>query len=259
MIRRVIPVLLGSVLGVTTLAYSGYAAKNDSKDYTSIGYIGSSTSSYVTVNDSRVISLKSKNKDLNLLNKTKKIAQNLNKLLYDKKLRADKIMPAIRNNKYVITLNSDVIMTVDKDLAKAQNTSESDLTLKLTNNLRVALGGKPLNYLSYRPTRSLNSYSSQNSQFGYASWYGPGFQGRHTSNGDVFDMNKYTAAHRTLPLGSSILVTNLDTGRSVMVKVNDRGPFADTHKRVIDLSYAAFKKIASISSGVARIKIDTLN
>ena len=76
---------------------------------------------------------------------------------------------------------------------------------------------------------------------GVASWYGGKFHGRLTSSGEVFDTNEMTAAHRTLPFGTIVKVTNMDNGKSAMVKINDRGPFVDG--RIIDLSRAAAEQI----------------
>lgn len=89
-------------------------------------------------------------------------------------------------------------------------------------------------------------------QEGIASWYGPGFQGKHTASGDVFDMNLLTAAHRTLPLPSYLRVTNLANQQSVIVKINDRGPYHSA--RMIDLSYAAAQRIGLNSTG--RVSIE---
>ena len=74
-------------------------------------------------------------------------------------------------------------------------------------------------------------------QLGVASWYGPGFHGNRTANGEIYDQYELTAAHRTLPLGTRVMVTNLSNGRAVEVRINDRGPFVGG--RAIDLSYAA--------------------
>jgi len=90
-------------------------------------------------------------------------------------------------------------------------------------------------------------------QTGMASWYGDQFHGRRTSSGQRFDMHGYTAAHRTLPFGTKLKVTNLANGRSVMVTVNDRGPFG--HGRIIDLSKAAAREIGLMSMGVARVSL----
>lgn len=91
-------------------------------------------------------------------------------------------------------------------------------------------------------------------QSGSASWYGPGFYGRKTASGEVFTKTQLTAAHRTLPLGTKLRVTNTTTGESVVVKVNDRGPFHGN--RVIDLSHAAAKTLGMIKSGVCDVKIE---
>jgi rare lipoprotein A len=91
---------------------------------------------------------------------------------------------------------------------------------------------------------------------GFASWYGPGFHGKKTSNGEVYDMHALTAAHKTLPLGTHVRVTRTDTGKSVVVRLNDRGPFVDD--RIIDLSRAAAQSLDMIGSGTARVRIEAL-
>ncbi|MGL4766935.1 MAG: septal ring lytic transglycosylase RlpA family protein [Formosimonas sp.] len=93
-------------------------------------------------------------------------------------------------------------------------------------------------------------------QSGVASYYGPGFHGRRTANGETFNMNAMTAAHRTLPFGTKLKVTNLNNGQSAIVRVNDRGPYVGG--RVIDLSVAAAKQIGSTSSGTARVKLEVV-
>jgi rare lipoprotein A len=91
---------------------------------------------------------------------------------------------------------------------------------------------------------------------GIASWYGKPFHGRLTANGERFNMNELTAAHRTLPFGSKVRVTNRDNNKSVVVRINDRGPFVG--KRVIDLSRAAASALRMMNSGVARVKLEVL-
>jgi rare lipoprotein A len=93
-------------------------------------------------------------------------------------------------------------------------------------------------------------------QVGVASWYGPGFHGNRTANGEIYDQYEMTAAHPTLPLGTRAMVTNLTNGRSVEVRINDRGPFVDG--RAIDLSYAAARTLRMIGPGTARVRIDVL-
>jgi rare lipoprotein A len=91
---------------------------------------------------------------------------------------------------------------------------------------------------------------------GVASWYGQEFNGRPTSSREVYDMNDLTAAHRTLPFGTYVMVTNLGNDRSVVVRINDRGPFAKG--RIIDLSYAAARVVGLVGPGTARVRLDVL-
>ncbi len=92
---------------------------------------------------------------------------------------------------------------------------------------------------------------------GRASWYGPKFHGKPTSSHEIFDMYDMTAAHKTLPFGTYVMVTNLDNGRSVKVRINDRGPFI--RGRVIDLSYAAAKVLGMVGTGVVPVRIEILS
>ena len=92
---------------------------------------------------------------------------------------------------------------------------------------------------------------------GHASWYGPGFIGKKTASGDIFDDSKLTAAHKTLPLGSKVKVTNLTNGRSVRVEINDRGPFVGN--RIIDLSKAAAHALGMVEDGVVQVRVDPLD
>lgn len=106
-------------------------------------------------------------------------------------------------------------------------------------------------------SRSGLEESGKSYQNGVASWYGPKFHGRQTANGERYDMDKLTAAHRTLPFNTYVRVLNRDNGREVTVRINDRGPFA--RGRVIDLSRAAAKKIGMIGPGTARVSLVILS
>lgn len=96
----------------------------------------------------------------------------------------------------------------------------------------------------------------ESEEIGMASWYGHPYHGRQTASGEVYDMNDLTAAHRTLPLGTRLLVTNLDNGQAVEVRVNDRGPFIEG--RILDLSYAAARVVGSVGPGVIRVRLRIL-
>lgn len=88
---------------------------------------------------------------------------------------------------------------------------------------------------------------------GKCSWYGPGFHGRKTASGERFNTNAMTAAHKTLPLGSEVEVTNVRNGRTIRVRINDRGPFIKG--RIIDLSYAAAKALDTVRAGTGDVQI----
>ncbi len=90
-------------------------------------------------------------------------------------------------------------------------------------------------------------------QEGLAVWYGPGFHGRRTASGEVYDMHALTAAHPSLPFGTRVRVTNLRNGKSVVVRINDRGPFGG--RFIIDLSYAAAKAIGALSATPVRLEV----
>lgn len=106
---------------------------------------------------------------------------------------------------------------------------------------------------TYYPVASARDYRER----GVASWYGKKFHGRRTSNGERYDMYAMTAAHRTLPLPTYARVRNLANGRSVIVRVNDRGPFL--HNRLIDLSYAAAAKLGILATGTGLVEVETID
>ena len=103
---------------------------------------------------------------------------------------------------------------------------------------------------------AVNSSSdpSANVRIGAASWYGPGFIGKKTASGDIFDPTKFTAAHRTIPLGRRVRITHLANGKSVEVVINDRGPY--TEGRMIDLSQAAANALGMIGHGIAKVRVE---
>ena len=95
-----------------------------------------------------------------------------------------------------------------------------------------------------------------NVYIGAASWYGPGFNGKKTASGEIFDETKLTAAHRTIPLGHKARITHLGNGKSVEVLINDRGPYVEG--RMIDLSHAAAKALGMIKNGIAKVQVELL-
>jgi rare lipoprotein A len=117
-------------------------------------------------------------------------------------------------------------------------------------------GGSPRFTSKDRPDPGSREPSSSSQLEGVASYYADEFNGRKTASGELYDMNDLTAAHRTLPFGTKVKVTNLDTGRSVVVRINDRGPFKDD--RVLDLSLGAAKQLGLIAMGTGRVILQIL-
>ena len=105
--------------------------------------------------------------------------------------------------------------------------------------------------------KTSNSRSSKHSQTGTASYYSKGLHGSRTASGERHNRHEMVAAHRSLPFGTKVKVTNLSNGKEVVVKINDRGPF--TKGRVIDLSYGAFSKIENPGKGLTKVKLEVLN
>ncbi|GAB4278798.1 MAG: septal ring lytic transglycosylase RlpA family protein [Deferrisomatales bacterium] len=105
---------------------------------------------------------------------------------------------------------------------------------------------------TYVPLEDARGYS----EVGLASWYGPGFHGKRTASGEIYDMYGPTAAHKLLPLGTRVRVTRLDDGRSVVARINDRGPFVSG--RVIDLSYALADALGIVGQGTAKVRVEAL-
>ena len=94
-------------------------------------------------------------------------------------------------------------------------------------------------------------------EVGFASWYGAPHHGRRTASGEVYDMNQLTAAHRTLPFGTRLLVTNRDTSQSTEVRVNDRGPFVQG--RILDVSYAAARQLGAVGAGIFPVRLRVIS
>lgn len=109
--------------------------------------------------------------------------------------------------------------------------------------------------VEYRVMNSADGYD----ETGFASWYGEQFHGRPTASGETYDMHRHSAAHRTLPLHTWVEVTNLDNGRSLILRVNDRGPFAHTGSRILDLSYSAAQELGVVAPGTAPVRVRALD
>ncbi|MEL7333324.1 MAG: septal ring lytic transglycosylase RlpA family protein, partial [Cyanobacteria bacterium J06560_2] len=166
---------------------------------------------------------------------------------------------------YIVTLAGEDLIELDSKTILADTTEDAaEDALQVTNRLRRLIGDvapveeieglpepEPAPVVAAAPTPAI-AYSN----VGGASWYGPGFHGRLTASGEVYNQYDITAAHRTLPFGTRVLVTNLYNGRQVTVRINDRGPYAGD--RIIDLSQGAADVVGITSSGVGTVQLDIL-
>lgn len=180
-------------------------------------------------------------------------------------LDASQIIPAWKNGNFVIKLGDRATIKFDEQaLSPASLENNAEDVLESANLLRRLLGGAtPLSEVANAPKPAVVVASPALSDrivgvmSGMASWYGPGFDGNYSASGEIFRANELTAAHPSLPFGSMVRVVNMDNGQSVVVRINDRGPYAEG--RVIDISAGAASVIGLISSGVAPVRLEILS
>ncbi|WP_083331890.1 septal ring lytic transglycosylase RlpA family protein [Pelistega sp. MC2] len=144
---------------------------------------------------------------------------------------------------------ADVTVSLDNSVLKKD--TEPKLRVDSTHTKKAK--AYTVNGKKYVPFASLKEFS----QVGIASWYGPGFHGRKTANGERFNQHGLTAAHKELPINSVVKVTRVSTGKSILVRINDRGPFHSN--RVIDLSYGAAKVLGIDKRGSDKVKIELMD
>lgn len=174
------------------------------------------------------------------------VVNRLNKFIYTG-ANPDKIFPGVHNGIPVITYENKVLIT-----------TKADKALLWANKLRTALGSTELinDIELFKLLASTTKKPFSFNEIGIASWYGGYFHGRTAADGSTYNMYEFTAAHKSLPFGSVVKVTNLKNNDSVVVKITDRGPFIDG--RIIDLSKVAAEEIGMLGSGISKVKIEVL-
>lgn len=177
----------------------------------------------------------------------KSIGESLHKILGDPNLDANQIHPAIVNGKPGGRLGDRILFSVEEAIAKELKRNPQLLAIEWVNNLRTALGTTSLTLVQAQ-SRMFGLVETENTFAGYASWYGDYFHGRPTATGEKFNQFALTAAHPSLPFDTYLKVTNLKSGNSVIVRVNDRGPYIPP--RTLDLSLGAARCINSEDAGV---------
>ncbi len=166
-------------------------------------------------------------------------------------------------DRYIIQADGRDIVEIDSQTRLPDTTRNlAQDALQATNRLRRLLGGAPpVREIAgvpapSRPPQQVSLVTVLSRFRGWASWYGPGFHGNRSASGERYNQNALTAAHRSLPFGTRVRVTNLNTGASVIVRINDRGPFV--RGRIIDLSAAAARILGMMGSGVAPVSLEVL-
>jgi rare lipoprotein A len=200
--------------------------------------------------------------------RAKAVAARLNQLAQEN-FDASKIVASwdAQTQSYSIKVDGEELVSLDNQTILSDTTKNWAIdALQATNRLRRLMGNAPpLDAIAGLPKASLNKVGApeeievsrvKGRYKGMASWYGPGFHGRRTASGERFNSNGLTAAHRHLPFGTKVRVTNAINGRSIVVRINDRGPFS--RGRIIDLSAGAAKAIGVFQRGTAPVRVEVL-
>ncbi|WP_449420037.1 septal ring lytic transglycosylase RlpA family protein [Phormidium nigroviride] len=167
-----------------------------------------------------------------------------------------------KGDRYIIQVNGENLVEINAETILPDTTSDFSVdALQATNRLRRLLGNAPpLQEVVGKPKpepRVISLGPIHVRITGWASWYGPGFHGNLSASGETYNQHELTAAHRDLPFGTRVLVTNLDNGRSVVVRINDRGPYVGD--RLIDLSAAAAQVLGMVNSGIAPVQLELID
>ncbi len=201
-----------------------------------------------------------------VMKRAEAVAESLNQLSQDQQFKPKNITVSAnpQDKSYSIKVNDQELVRVNGQtiLPDTTNNLAAD-ALQATNRLRRLMGdAPPLTAIANMPSATPKAGKAgvkervTGRRKGMASWYGPGFHGRLTANGERYNQNGLTAAHKSLPFGTRVRVTNLNNGRSITVRINDRGPYA--RGRIIDLSKGAARIIGLMNSGVAPVQIEIL-
>lgn len=214
----------------------------------------------VTLNGKEILKFKESANCPNAGQKAEEIAAKLNELLLDDKFDAERLFPSRAGDLAALKVDGETVLKLSAtdivDSDQSEPSSALTMSWRMVNTIRNALGATQLpqsflkfSELALHDIRGLGQAAGHFS--GAASWYGGYFNGRKTADGTIYDERNMTAAHRSLPLGTKLLVMNRRTGDSCVVKVNDRGPYIDG--RIIDLSKAAARQLNMVGCGVATV------
>jgi len=176
-----------------------------------------------------------------------RVADKFRLLIREGELDPDQLTPLFGSNFVGGSLHSDILFVVDETMRSHPEVPAAAIAVQWINNLRIAFDAQPLDQAQVHMAM-VGLAETPESLYGTASWYGPGFHGRKTANGERFNQYALTAAHKTLPFNTHLKVTNRLNGKSVVVRINDRGPYIGD--RSLDLSKAAAHCLGSTGRGV---------
>ncbi|MGE0265142.1 MAG: septal ring lytic transglycosylase RlpA family protein [Candidatus Obscuribacterales bacterium] len=255
--------ILGTIAGAGTLWMLGAqpALANDSDlapDVSTTVWMEESTEcASVSINGRELIAYRGQDAE----KKAEELSEQLQSMIESSDFKVEELIPAKEGSLAAVQSGDETLLKfeVPEEKAESAETRPVASSFKLVNAIRIALGSTALPDSFLSVAEAINGgknaliKAGKDCFSGKASWYGRKFHGRKAANGERFDMNGLTAAHRTLPFGTKLLVTNRRTGSSCVVKVNDRGPYHGN--RVIDLSKGAAEKLKMVSSGVAMVDV----
>ncbi|MDA0673871.1 MAG: septal ring lytic transglycosylase RlpA family protein [Cyanobacteria bacterium] len=184
-----------------------------------------------------------------------RVVEKLRSRLQGEPVNPSDIRPLFGRDFAAVSINSDILFVVDETMQTHPELPAAAVAVQWVNNLRLALNAAPLDLAQVQMAmQGLQATGEQLS--GTASWYGPGFHGRKTANGERFNQYDLTAAHKTLPFGTRLKVRNRLNGKTVVVRINDRGPYVG--QRVLDLSKAAAQCLGAENLGVIPFEAEIL-
>lgn len=183
-----------------------------------------------------------------------RVSQQLNHWLRNPQMNWEAIMPTLLGGQVGIQFGKYPLLGLTAEIATQFDQHPDRLITDWVNNIRSVAGASTLSLAQAQESMYALTETGYTAQ-GAASWYGPYFHGRLTANGETYDQYDLTAAHRTLPLGTFVKVTNRHNGQSVVVRINDRGPYVDEDYRIIDLSYRAAQMLNGTEQGVMPIDL----
>jgi hypothetical protein len=181
-----------------------------------------------------------------------RLQQQLDYLLRQPDVNWAQLRPMLIGTIPAAQLGDRILFAITAETAATLNYHPHELAILWVNLIRSAVGERPLP-VGEAQAQMYNLQETDQLLEGVASWYGPYFHGRFTANGEIYNQYDLTAAHRTLPLGTFVKVTNLQNHKSVIVRINDRGPYYDEHERILDLSYQAAHMLGGGTKGLMSI------